>query len=139
MHPKQVKGDTKLVEVVDMQEGRAVIQRDFRKLEWANRNPMKFSKKKGRKQLCREDLGILMGSKLDRTRQHDLVATKANCRLGCVSKNVASRLRKGVFLLRSALLRLWTPIQERPKNWREHSQGPARWLGLEHVTYQERL
>lgn len=39
---------------------------------------MKFNKKKGRKQLCREDLGILMGSKLNRTWCHDLVATEAN-------------------------------------------------------------
>lgn len=110
-----------MVEVVDTQEGRAVVLREFRKLEWANRNPVKFNKKKGRKQLCREDLGILMASKLNRTRQHDLVATKANCRLGCASKNIASRLREGVFLLCSVLPRLCTPTQERPKNWREHS------------------
>lgn len=99
MHPQQVKVDTKLVEVVVMPEGRAVIQGDFRKLEWTNKNSMKFNEKSGRRQLCREDLRIQMGSKLARTRQRDLEATKASRRLGCVGKNMASRLREGVLLL----------------------------------------
>jgi len=37
------------MEVVGMQEGRTAIQSDLRNLEWTNRNPMKFNKKKGRK------------------------------------------------------------------------------------------
>lgn len=85
---------------------------------WSELTEPHEAQKKGRKQLCREDLGILMGSKLNRTQQHDLVAIKAKGRLGCVSEKVASRLREGDFRLCSALLRLWTSVGERLKNWR---------------------
>lgn len=106
MHPQQVRRDTKLVEVVGMQEGRAAIQRDLRRLEWANKKPVMLNKKQGRKQLGREGMGILMGNKLNRTRQHDPVATKEN------GRQEHSQKIEGVFLFCFALLRLWTPRQE---------------------------
>jgi len=123
--------DTKLGQgegAVNTLESRAVIQRDFNRLEkWAVRNFVKF--KKGKYQVlhlgwnklmqqCRlrvsclgnrfsdKDLAILEDKKLDMSQQHDLVARKANSIPGCISKTAASRSIEVILLLCLALVRL---------------------------------
>lgn len=45
-------------------------------------------------QTCGEELG--MDEKLDVTQQYVLVVQKADCILGCIKSNRASRLREGI-------------------------------------------
>ena len=48
---------------------------------------------------------MLVDEKLNMTWQCALTAQKANCMLGCIKRNVASRLREGILPLYSALVR----------------------------------
>ncbi|GAB0179881.1 mitochondrial enolase superfamily member 1 [Grus japonensis] len=113
---------SKLGGVADMPEGCAAIQRDLSRLEkWADRNLMKFNKRKckvlhlGRNNpihqgmlratqmencLAENDLGFLVDTKLNMSQQCALAAKKANGILGYIRQ---SRLREMILLLYSAL------------------------------------
>ena len=64
-----------------------------------------------------KDSGVLADKKLNMTQQSELTAQKASCILGCIKKSMASRSRKIILPLYSALLRphlesciqLWSP------------------------------
>ncbi|GAB0176301.1 mitochondrial enolase superfamily member 1 [Grus japonensis] len=118
--------DTKVGGVADTPEGCATIQRDLNRLEKeANRNVLKFSKGKcevlhmgrsiptyqymlGADQLesglAAKDMVVLVNTKLTVSQQCALVAKAANS-LGCVRQTTASRLKKAILLLCSALVR----------------------------------
>ncbi|KAF4788611.1 hypothetical protein TURU_159705 [Turdus rufiventris] len=55
---------------------------------------------------AKKDLSVLVNEKLDLIQQCLLAAQKANCVLGCIQSNVASRTREGILPLCSALMRL---------------------------------
>ena len=119
--------DTKLWDVVNTPEGWDAIQRDLDRLEqWTQVNIMKFSEVKckvlhlGQGNIhyryklrnesiefstAKKDLGVLVNEKLDMSQQCVLAAQKANCVLGCIKKEVASREREVIVPLCSALVR----------------------------------
>jgi len=131
--------DATLCGAVDTLEGKDAIQRELDRLErWASANLMKFNKakckvlhmgwgnRKHRYRLSREwtesspakkDLGVLVDGELRITRQCALAAQKASRTLGCIPSSVATRVREGILLLYSALVRphlesciqLWSP------------------------------
>jgi len=144
--------DTKLCGVVDMLEGRDVIQRNPDRLEsWACLNHMKFNKAKckvphvdqgnpkHRYRLDREwlesspeekDLGVLVHEKINTSQQCALAAQKANRILGCIKRIVASRSKEVILPLYSVLVRphleyciqLWSPQQKKDMDLLE--RGP---------------
>ncbi|PKU46485.1 hypothetical protein llap_3204 [Limosa lapponica baueri] len=95
------------------------------------------------------DLGVLVDNKLTMRQQCALVAKKANDILECIKKNMATRLRKVIFLLYSALVRLhleycvsfWPSHSKKDKELLERVQWKATKMikRLEHLSYEERL
>jgi len=142
--------------VVDTLEVRDAMQRDLDRLErWACGNRMKFNKAKckvlhlgqgnpkHKHRLGREwpksspeekDLGVLLGEKLNMSRQCALPAQKANRVLGCSKSSVASRAREGILPLYPALLRphlesciqLWSPQHRKDMDVSEPVQRRPR-------------
>jgi len=55
--------------------------------------------------VAEKDLGVLVDTKLNISQQRVLAAKNVNCILGCIRRNVASRLRDMILPLYSALVR----------------------------------
>jgi len=110
-----------------MLEGRDAIQRDLDSLEmWACANIMNFNKAKYKvlhmgqgnpkhkyrvwdeeteSSLKEEDLGVLIGKKLNMSQQCVLVAQMVDHVLGFIKRRIASRARQGILSFCSALVR----------------------------------
>jgi len=106
--------------VVDTQEAMDAIHRDIDRLEkWACVNLIMFKgpeRASGKSALsldgdwieshpAEKDWRILVDEKLDIGWQCAIEGQKASCILGCIKRNVASRLRGMILLLYSTLVR----------------------------------
>ncbi|PKU46682.1 hypothetical protein llap_2999 [Limosa lapponica baueri] len=137
---------------------------------WAEKNLMKFNKGKCRllhlgrnnpihqyrlgvdlleSSSVEKDLGVLVDNRMTIRQQCALVAKKADGILGCIKKSVASRSRKVILPLHSALVRLhleycvqfWAPQINRDRELLERVQQRVTKMirGPEHLSYEERL
>ncbi|GAB0179006.1 hypothetical protein GRJ2_000365900 [Grus japonensis] len=134
--------DTKLCGAVDTLEGRDAIQRDLDRLERLGEEWIESSPKE-------KDLGVMVDEKLNMSQQCALAAQKANPVLGCIKRSMASRSRKVILPLYSALVRphleyciqLWGPQYKTDMELLERVQRRAMKLirGLEHLSCEDRL
>ena len=157
--------------MADTPESCAAIQQDLDRLEsWAGRNLIKFYKSKSRvlhvgrnncmrqyrlgadlleRSSAEKDLGVPVDGRLATSQQCALVAKKTNGILGCITKSVASRSRKVILPLYSALVRLhseycaqfWALRFKKDRDLlEEFLQRTTKTIkGLEHLLYEERL
>jgi len=167
----QFADDTKLHGAVDRPQGWTAIQRHLDKLEkWAHVNFMRFNKAKSKvlhmgwgilwyqyrvgdegieSSPAENDLGILVGGKLDMSHQCVLTTQKASRILGCIKSSVASRSREMILPLYCALVRphlesyiqLWSPQHRKDMELLERVQRRDTKMirGLEHLCYEKRL
>ncbi|GAB0178423.1 hypothetical protein GRJ2_000307600 [Grus japonensis] len=99
--------------------------------------------------LADKDLGVLVNTRLNMSRQCALAAKAANDTLGCIRQSNASRSREVILPLYSALVRprlqlcvqLWAPQYKRDVDRLETVEQRATKMikGLQQLTYEERL